>query len=364
MKSKRGVAENAEGGRAEMKGAASVGTRKRFPFSQYPDTNQTLRRISRDDIQFGIPIYPAIPIAGIIDFLRVRRSPNMIKFFKSFFSYVPSEPWPENPEDEPADPNLDLTLPEPVRAARRNLVAVSGIAIAWATAQFVTTSSKIEIAGVSVEFNISSIPVLLAVAILYLMFRWGMEFAMMSRTLRRWPLAQMDFKIVSRISRFALLAVAAGAIDRSIWIIVKITGSLGLLALASLILSFALMFVTMPLRMWVRHRAKVYSAANTVFEAVYWAGLFAVFLSIASFIAFGIASYTLAPLREAIWKSPPNPVALSIFVLTLTIVFLSHWLLRPITCKLFVERPGYTTTRGPDGRLVYSWKAPEKKPLL
>lgn len=296
-------------------------------------------------------------------FLKLPVSSEMIKFLKYFFSYVPSEPWPENPEEEPTDPNLDLTLPEPVRAARRNLVAVSGIAIAWATAQFTTTTSKIEIAGVSVDFNIGSIPIFLAVAILYLMFRWGMEFAMMPRTLRRWPLAQMDFRIVGWISRFALVAVAAGAVDRSIWTIMKIMSSLGMLALASLILSIILMFVTMPIRMWARHRAKAHSAANAAFEALFWAGLFAVLISIASFIAFGIASYTHVPLRETIWKSPPDPVALSVFVFALVSVFLSHWLLRPITFKMFAERPGYTTTRLPDGRLVYRFNTPEKKPL-
>jgi hypothetical protein len=279
----------------------------------------------------------------------------MIKFFKHFFSYVPSEPWPENPEEEPADPNSGLMLPESLNAA---------VAISWATAQFATASSKIEIAGVSLELNISSIPILLAAAILYLMFRWGLEYAMMPRTLRRWPLAQMDFKIVSRISRFALLAVAAGALDRSIGTILKIIGSLGILTLGSLILGIMLMFITVPIRMWARNRADRPSAANAAFEGLFWAGLFAVLLSISSFIAFVIASTQHVPLRNAIWVSTPDTVALSFFVLTLVLVFLSQWLLRPITYKIFAERPHYTTERLPDGKLVYRWQTPEKKPLL
>ena len=288
----------------------------------------------------------------------------MIKFFRQFFCYVPTEPWPENPEEEPADPNPGTALPETLTTARRNLVAVSGIAIAWATAQFTTNSPKLEIAGVAVEINIASIPILLAAVILYLMFRWGMEYAMMPRTMRRWPLAQLDFKIVSRISRFALLAVAAGALDQSIHTILRIIGALGILALATVALTFILMFVTMPIRMWARHRADRISAANAAFEAFFWAGFFAVLISIGSFIAFCIASYTNVTLRDAIWHNPPNPVALSLFVLTLVAVFLSHWLLNPITGKLFAKRPNYTTKPHPDGGIIYTVSSPEKKPLL
>jgi hypothetical protein len=288
----------------------------------------------------------------------------MIKFFKQFFCYVLSEPWPENPEEEAPDPNPGTPLPESLTAARRNLAAVSGVAIAWATAQFATNSSKLEIGGVAVELNIASIPILLAVAILYLMFRWGMEYAMMPRTLRRWPLAQLDFKIVSLISRFALLAVAAGALDRSVIAILRITLGLGILATGSLILSIILIFVTMPIRMWARHRADRMSVASAAFEAFFWAGLFAVLISIVSFIAFGIASYTYVPLRDVIWQKPPNPVALSLFFFTLIAVFLSHWLLNPITAKLFGKRPNYTTTDHPDGGLIYSSTVSAKKPLL
>jgi hypothetical protein len=288
----------------------------------------------------------------------------MVKILKYFYSYVTPEPWPENPEQEATDPNLDLSLPESVRISRRNLVAISGIAIAWATAQFNPASSKIEIAGFSVDFNIDYIPIFLAVAILYLTFRWGMEFAMMPRTLRRWSLAQLDFRIVSLISRFSLVALAAGAVDRSIWTIMKIVGALGVISLASLFLTIIFMFVTMPIRLWARQRAKAQSVAKAAYEAIVWAILFAVLVAIVSFIIFGIASYTHIPLRDLIWKSPPNPVALSLFVLTLTCVFLSRWFLRPVFYIIFAERPPYTTTRQPDGKLVYQFNAKEKKPLF
>lgn len=227
-----------------------------------------------------------------------------MKFFKYFFSYVPPEPPPEVPKDEPQDPNENRSLSDPVRAARRNMLVVCGLCLAWSSAQVALADPVIVVAGVSVDLQGASIPVVLAAVLIYLTVRWVIEFAMMPRHVRRWPLAQLDFRIVFFIARISLIAVAAGALDRSLWTIAAITVSLVLLAIASAVLSIGLMFVTMPIRMWARARAGRDSASNTAFESMIWAELFAVCIAVLSIIGLGIASYCYAPLRDKIWHVP------------------------------------------------------------
>lgn len=287
-----------------------------------------------------------------------------MKFFKYFFSYVPPDPPPEVPKDEPPDPYEDCSLSDPVRAARRSMMVVCGLCLAWSSAQFAITDPSIAVAGISVDVKDASIPVVLAAVLIYLTVRWWIEFAMMPRHVRRWPLAQLDFRMVQFTVRFSLLAVAAGALDRSLWTIVRIIASLALLAVVSAVFTVVLMFVTMPVRMWARARAGRHSSANAAIEAMLWAGLFAVCIAVVGIIGLGIASYRYAPLRDAIWPLPPNPIALSVFLLTLVAVFLSHWLLRPVTSRLFAERPGYYTERDPDGNLLVHIVGEEKKPLM
>jgi hypothetical protein len=166
------------------------------------------------------------------------------------------------------------------------------------------------------------------------------------------------------VARFSLLAITAGALDRSLWTVVRIVVALGLLAVVSAVLSVVLMFVTMPVRMRARSRANRNSAANAVFEAFLWAGLFAVCLTVVGIIGLGIASYRYEPLRSVIWLVPPDPVALSVFIFTLIVVFLSHWLLRPVKSRLFAERPSYYTERSPNGNLQIHFVQKEKEPLL
>ena len=251
-----------------------------------------------------------------------------------------------------------------VRTARRNLVAVCGICLAWSTAQLALANPPIDVAGISVDLKDTSIPLLLGILLVYLTVRWGFEFAMMPRHVRRWPLAQLDFRMVLIVARFSLLAITAGALDRSLWTVVRIVVALGLLAVVSAVLSHGLMGVTMRVRMRARARANRVSAASAAFEADLWAGLFGVCLTVLGIIGLGIASYRYEPLRSAIWPVPPDPVALSFFVFTLIVVFLSHWLLRSVISRIFAERPSYYTERGADGELLITFLTPEKKPLL
>jgi hypothetical protein len=293
-----------------------------------------------------------------------------MSILRRLFSDDPKDLWPEVPKDEPPDPSAERSLPDSVRTARRNLVAACGLCLAWSSAQFALANNQIDVAGTSVDLKDTSIPLLLGILLVYLTIRWGFEFAMMPRNLRRWPLAQLDFRMVLVIARIALVAVAAGALNRSLLTVVGALGILVLLAIVSFILTLLLTFIITPLRMWsrVRMRAraseKKFSAFWTVYESLILAGAFSVFLSIISITSFAIASYYFEDLQSVIWHVPPDPLALSIFVFFLIAVFLSHWLFKPIIAHLFAERPPYYTERAPDGRLLMHIIPKKKEPLL
>ncbi len=87
-------------------------------------------------------------------------------------------------------------------------------------------------------------------------------------------------------------------------------------------------------------------------------------LTLIGTIAVGIASYRYEPFRLAHWPVPPRPLVFSAFLLTLQVVFLSHWLLRPIVSRLFAEPPGYRTKRNEEGRLIVTFLDKPKEPLL
>ena len=82
-----------------------------------------------------------------------------------------------------------------------------------------------------------------------------------------------------------------------------------------------------------------------------WAGFFAVVFTLVGTIGLGMASLYYAPLCLAVWPLPPNPFALLIFLITLDLIFLSHWLLPPQVDKLFATIPDYYTERMDDGSL-------------
>ena len=271
---------------------------------------------------------------------------------------------PEIPKEEPPDPNENRSLAEPVRAARRTLVVICALCIAWASAQFTIPDPKIDLAGIILDFKNASVPIVLAVLLVYATIRWIIEFAMMPRHIRRWPLAQFDFRFLFVIARFALLTLAAGALDRSFWSIKFVISSIGILAIGTIILAILLMFFTMPIRIWARSRAGKESVVWATFEAMYWAGLFAVCIMVVSIIGIAIVSDYYVPLQEILWGKIPDPIALSLFIFTLIGIFLSHWFLRPILVRIFAERPGYYTERNPNGDLIICYTCEKKEPLI
>jgi hypothetical protein len=279
----------------------------------------------------------------------------VINFLKSFFSYVPPDPLPEVPEEEPSDPNKGKSLSDKYREARRNLVLLAAICIAWSGAQFTIADPTLEVAKITLRFDSASIPVLLCLLLVYLCYRWVFEYSIMERETRRWYPAQIDFRVVSILARFAMLSVCAGALQRSFWTIIMLLGLLGVLALCVVVLSILLTCVTMPIRLWARERAGRTSVANAAFEAVAWASLFAILLTVVGVVALGVMSYRYQPISSILWTTPPSILAYAVFIAVSIFVFLSHWLLRPHLSLLFAARPSYRTYRDEDGRLIYQF---------
>lgn len=284
--------------------------------------------------------------------------------FRHLFSYVPSEQPHDEPEVEPPDPNLDRSLSDAYRSARRTLVAVCAISIAWSTAQFGLGDVNIDAAGITIDVQDASIPVLLGASILYLFGRWMHEFAMMPRTIRRWPLAQLDFRVGSVLARFSVLALAAAAMQRSLWSVVVVVLSLAGVATAATLLMLPLMMLAMFIRMRARERAGAVSAASASAEAFVWGLAFSVGFTIIGTVAFAVASYRYEPLRNWLWPTPPDGFAMATFVVTLIAMVLSNWLLIPVYRKLFAERPSYRTSRDSEGKLTLRFVDHERERLL
>ena len=101
------------------------------------------------------------------------------------------------------------------RNARRNTSILCGISLAWSTAQFEFKSLSFGPID-SVDLSSASIPLVLACGILYVLTRCIIEFAMQPIDVRRWNLAQIDFKITVYLVRIALLFLAAGGLYRSV----------------------------------------------------------------------------------------------------------------------------------------------------
>lgn len=277
----------------------------------------------------------------------------MIKFVKSFFSYVTADPLPEVPEEEPPDPNSGKALSEEYRKARRNLVLLAAICIAWSGAQFTIADPSVEIAKVTLQFDSAFIPVVLGLLLFYLIYRWVFEFAIMTREVRRWAPAQFDFRVVSLLTRFAMLSVSAGGVQCSFWTILLLLAMLVLLAICVMVLTFLLMLVTMPIRVWARKRGDRPSVANAAIEAVAWATFSAILLTVIGVVSLGVASFRYPPLSSFLWDVPPSLVSYSMFIIVAVLVFLSHWLLGPMLSALFAARPSYRTYRTEDGTVVY-----------
>ena len=135
-----------------------------------------------------------------------------------------------------------MEITEAYRKARRNTSIFCGVSLAWSAAQFELNSLTIATAG-KVDISNSSIPVILVCLIIFSMGRCTIEFMMQEKEIRRWQLAQIDYKITLNLLRLSLLTIAASIASRSIETVVSVT----LAALTFLLGYFVLVFIGMIL---------------------------------------------------------------------------------------------------------------------
>lgn len=251
---------------------------------------------------------------------------------------------------------LVLEISEGYRRSRRNTAIFCGISLAWAAAQFELKSLKIGAAGV-VDISGASIPILLAFIIVYMLLRMTTEYMMQSKEVRRWELAQFDYKITLNLIRISFLALAVTVFSRSIESVVTAIILAVLLILGYLILVWLLMYIMMPLRMWVRLRQGKISAASSAIEATDLSMLVAAILFLGTFLYLGKTSFEFIPFISNS-DTPLDTNSIIIFVTVSCLVILSWFFENPVLLKIFAFEPEYLVKETPleNGRIGVSFK--------
>lgn len=252
-------------------------------------------------------------------------------------------------------PTPPLQLSEGYRHARRLTSVLCALALAWGAAQFEFKTPTLGPVG-EVDLSGASLPIIMACAIAYAMTRCVLEFAMQPIEVRRWNLAQIDFKITVFLVRAAALILGAGGIYRSVDTIVMVVVFLVVLVVASGLFIFLGMLALTPLMVELRkRRGSRPSIATSVFEAMNWAMLISVGLLIVLYVVLGAGFLYYEPLRT-LWTVPPSTSAVVIFVITGIAVVLSVYLEQGWSQEIFAAEPPYTEERLPDGSIQRTYK--------
>lgn len=257
-------------------------------------------------------------------------------------------------------PTPPLQLSEGYRHARRLTSVLCALTLLWGAAQFELKTLKFELTG-SIDLSGASLPIIMACAIAYAMTRCVLEFAMQPIGVRRWNLAQIDFKITVLLVRAAALILGAGGIYRSIDTVVIVVVFLVVLVVASGLFIFLGMLALTPLMVKLRkRRGSRPSIASSVMEAMNWAILVSLGLLIALYVALGFSFLHYEPFRT-LWAMSPNVAAVMIFMLTGIAVVISAYTEGGWSKALFAAEPEYTEERQPDGSVVRTYGA--KSPM-
>ena len=108
-----------------------------------------------------------------------------------------------------------LSIGSEYRDARRLTSLLCAIGLGWSGAQFELKSLTLSSAGV-VDLTSASIPLILTCGIVYMTAKSILGYAMQSKEVRRWRLAQIDFRIFLFLVRTTVLMLAAGGLHRSV----------------------------------------------------------------------------------------------------------------------------------------------------
>ena len=213
------------------------------------------------------------------------------------------------------------------------------IGLGWSGAQFELKSLTLGSAGV-VNLTSASIPLILTCGIVYMTAKAILGYAMQSKEVRRWHLAQVDFRICLFLVRTTLLMLAAAGLYRSIETFIFVATGAIIVVFGSWLAYVLGMLFLVPLivaiRRCIRRPYRGASPVPYVAEASAWSELIVLVLLVALLVAFGFASLEYGPLLT-FWTEPPDPVAVAVFVVTAIGVVLSYWLQSLGERKLFAR---------------------------
>jgi len=231
-----------------------------------------------------------------------------------------------------------VEISDAYRKARRNTAIFCGISLAWSAAQFDLTSLNIGAAG-KVDLSNASIPTILSCVIIYTTVRCTIEFMMQSNEVRRWKLAQIDYRITLNLVRVSLLTIAAATASRSLETVVGVVVAALAFMFSYFVLVMALMLLLMPLRMYIRSRqGRIISVASSAMEATAWS-MFIVGVSyLLLFITLGFSAVKKIPYFELL-PSIPNQISTIIFATTAIIIAISYFFEGVMLKKVFAFVP-------------------------
>ncbi len=230
-----------------------------------------------------------------------------------------------------------MEISDAYRKARRNTSIFCGISLAWSAAQFDLTSLNIGAAG-KVDLSRASIPTILACVVIYTIVRCTIEFMMQSNEVRRWNLAQIDYKITLNLVRVSLLTISAATASRSLETVVGVVVAALAFIFSYFVLVLILMLILMPLRMYIRSRQGRISAASSAMEATTWSMLIVGVSYLLLFITLGISGIKKIPYIELL-PSIPNQISTIIFATTAILITLSYFFEGLILKKVFAFVP-------------------------
>jgi hypothetical protein len=252
-----------------------------------------------------------------------------------------------------------VEIADAYRKARRNTSIFCGISLAWSAAQFELKSLNIGNVG-KIDISGASIPIILACLIMYTMVRCTLEFMMQPNEIRRWNLAQVDYKITLNLVRISLLIIAAATASRSIETVVAVIVAALSLGLGYFVLVAILMLMIFPLRIYIRGGSSVAARSE---EALFWSMFIAAILYILFFITLGFSAIKHVPFFDIL---PPilRQISTIIFAITCIIISVSFFLEHIMSEKIFAFEPEeiIVETKLPDGTTRIQFKDNPKHP--
>jgi len=255
-----------------------------------------------------------------------------------------------------------MEISDAYRQSRRRVSLVCGISLAWAAAQFELKSLIIGKTG-PLDISGASIHILLSLLIVYMLIRMTIEFMMQTKEVRRWKLAQVDYKITLNLIRISLLALAASTLSRSMEAVITIFFSAAILIIGYILLVSLLVAILMPLRMRIRARQGRISAASSAIESVDWSILIAGIIYIGLFLYFGRKAIDFLPFISSL-ATPPSTTSMIVFVAVSIIALVSLFFENRLLQTIFAFEPKkiVETTPLENGKIAVTFKDNPKHP--